>query len=362
MILIMIAIKRSGMKSIGGKTSIVRQVNRDLILSALKALDGALVVDLARETGLSVATSSVLIKELVESGDALILSSESQGGRPARRYIYNVNQSLVAAIMLRTAGSMAEIRYSVRNEAGESLADGLVEAFPVFSMDILDNLLARLFQEHANIKAVALSLPGVLRSGGEVELSDIVGVAGLNLERHVADKFGVRTISENNMNLAAMGYYYHNREASAAGLVYTVFHRDQLPGMGIVVNGSLIKGKSGFGGEVWAIPPFGQKAGGKQKGREIERRLNHMATVAISAIAIINPSILVITGHLATPDLYEPLRARCLEWIGEYHLPHFIIRPEYEEDSFAGMTALAFGTFAGDVKLVEKEKSWSGPD
>lgn len=350
--------KRVIMKNISGTSSMVRQVNRDLLRDALKGMSGASVADLARGTGLSVATCSVLMRELVETGDVVVLPAESQGGRPARRYAYNVNHSLVAAVMLRTAGKTAEFRHSVRNGAGASLAEGL-EACPSFSLDILDKLFSRLVRKYPTIKAATLSVPGVVRDG-EIEICDIPGIAGLNLEQHVADTFGLRAISENNMNLAAIGYYNRNARDIPSGLVYAAFHLGQPPGMGVVVNGSLVRGKSGFAGEVGAIPKVESKAEWGKKNRE--RLISHMVEVAVSAIAIINPSVLVLTGQLATQDLCEPVRARCLERIDERHLPRFVVRPEYEEDSFAGMTALALGSLSGEVKLVEKEKLWSGPD
>lgn len=347
------------MKTIVGTSGMVRQVNRDLIRNTLKGMDGASVADLARATGLSIATCSTLIHELAKADEIVELAAESQGGRPARRYAYNVNHSLVATVMFRTTGEAAEIRHSVRNGAGASLEDGL-EPFSSFSLEIVNTLFTRLMKKYPNIKAASLSIPGIV-CDGEIEACDIEGMAGLNPERHVADTFGLRTISENNMNLAAMGFYSLHAGEIASGLVYAAFHLNQLPGMGIVVNGSLVKGKSAFAGEVGVIPHAVARSGGK-KAREREQLISHMAAIAVSAIAMINPDVFVLTGHLATPDLHDPVRARCLEHIDERHLPRFVVRPEYEEDSLEGMTALALASLSGDVKLIEKERLWSDPE
>lgn len=346
------------MKFISGTSSMVRQVNRDLIREALKGMDGASAADLARTTELSVATCSHLIQELAETGEAIELAPESQGGRPARRYAYNINHSLAAVIMLLGVGEEVEFRHSVKNGAGISLANG-AEACSFFSLDQLDRLLSRLLREHPAIRSVALSVPGVVRDG-EIQTCDIPVLVGMNLEQHVAEKFGLRAISEKDMNFAAIGYYSQNTRDIGSSLVYVTFPSDSCIGMGVIVNGILLKGKSAFAGEVEAIPTFSRRSAGK-KGGARESLIDRAATIAVSAITMLNPDIFVMTGDLATPDLHDPVRNRCLELIQEQHLPRFVIRPQCDEDVFVGMTAMALGRLTGDVKLVEKERLWCGP-
>lgn len=348
------------MRSVSGTSGMVRQVNRDLVRDALKEGKAASVAALARATGLSVVTCTSLVQELVELGEAIELPSRSLGGRPARRYAYNMDYSLIAAIMLRTVGKSAEIRHSIINWTGRSIADGL-EKCQVFSLEALDALLSRLVREYPNLKAAALSIPGVVNDG-EIENCDIPQLSGVNLERYVAAKYGLKSISENNMNFAAMGYYSRNAADIPAGLAYAAFHLDHPPGMGIVLNGTLIKGKSAFAGEVGVIPYPIHKAKQEEKKQAREDLISHMAAVAVFAIAIINPSVLVFTGQLAAPDLHEPVRQRCLELIAERHLPQIVVRPEYEMDSFAGMTAMALNSLSGDLKLVETRRLWCEPD
>lgn len=338
----------------------VRQANRSLLRNVLKNTDNVRIAELVQKTGLSFNTCLTLIRDLVKTGEAVELSPESRGGRPAKRYTYNPNHSLIAAVMLRTTKNAAEIRYSIRNGSGDSLVDGL-EPCPAFSLDVLDSLFSRLMQEYPDIKAAALSLPAVIRDG-EIQLCDIAGMVGLNLEQHVANKFGLRAIAENNMNLAAVGYYNGNTKSIPTSLAYAAFHQNQSPGMGIVIKGSLFKGKSAFAGEVGLLPGVAaNKNDWWRSGDDRELLIKHMAAIAVATIVLINPDVFVFTGPLVTPDLYDPVCEQCLKQIDAQHLPKFVMRSEYEDDCFAGMATMAFASLSDGITLVEKQHQWSGP-
>lgn len=123
-----------------------------------------------------------------------------------------------------------------------------------------------------------------------------------------------------------------------------------------------MKGKSAFAGEVDVLADLLTRNSAEKNGAERERVIDRMAAVAISAIALINPEVIVLTGGLAEPDMHDPILERCSGLIPQQHLPRLVIRLQYQEDVFAGMTAMAMASLSGKVKLVATERLWCGPD
>lgn len=344
------------MKPISGTSDMVRLVNRERLRDALRTGEGQRLAELARATGLSVATCANLIPELVGSGEAVVLSAQASGGRPARRYAYNPDYALAAAVILRPAGGAAEVRYSVRNGAGDE-REGGVKRFAAFRAENLDDLLARLVRRHPAVKALALSIPGLVRNG-EIEQCDIPQLAGINLEKRAADRFGLKAISENDMNFAAVGFHNAHSRDIGSGLAYALFEPGVCPGLGLVVNGALIKGKSGFAGEIANILQPNAESAPPRKRRRDDATALRIASVIVAVAAVVNPDVFVLSGALVKPGMIDRIVPLCLERIPERHLPELVVRPEYEEDSFLGMTALALAGLSCEVALVEKERLW----
>lgn len=344
------------MKAIGGNSGMVRQINRDLLRDALKAASGSTLAELARTTGLSVATCSNLMPELIESGEAVVLPSESQGGRPARRYAFNPNHTLVAAVILYEEEGGVVARGSVRNGNGDEI-DAFVEIWSAFTLEDFDAMFARVLHSHSAIRAAALSISGVVVEG-YVESCDFPGLTGINMEKHVEDRYGVKAIVENNMNFAAVGYYSANAKSIRSGLAYISFQFDFCPGMGLVLNGALFKGKSHFAGEIGNIRHDRNKAAEAGTARHAD--LERMADIVIATVTVINPDVVVLTGAPVGPGVRDAVWNICREWIPEQHMPRLVVREDCWEDYFAGMTAMALVSLSGEVKLVEKERLWCG--
>lgn len=348
------------MKPVAGNSGMVREINRERIAAALRDSGQATIAAIARTTGLSVATCSNLVGALVRSGEVVELHAESSGGRPARLYAYNVNNTLVASLLLRMSKKKRELRFSIRNRNGESFDDGL-KIFETVTVEGLGEIILALAKRHPALKAVALSVPGVVH-GGEIEFCDIPEIAGIHIEQRLAQITGLNVITENDMNFAAIGYYSAHREDVATALAYIASPLEEWPGMGLIVNGALIKGKSNFAGEVSFLPVKGLNRN-KNKGASWQTKVktstpsalaSEMAAITASVVTIINPDVVVIAGIGTDSKTHDAIVQRCLTWIPESHLPAIILREDFGDDSLTGMTATAFNTLAPSINLVEK--------
>jgi predicted transcriptional regulator len=97
----MITVNERGviMKNITINSMKLKQINVELIKSALKSKKYSTKNSIARSTGLSVGICGNILKELLLTGEVLKLKTDhSTGGRPAGRFVYNDNYAHVAAI------------------------------------------------------------------------------------------------------------------------------------------------------------------------------------------------------------------------------------------------------------------------
>lgn len=328
-----------------GNSAMVRRINREVVREALRARGEAGIAELSRRTGLSPATCSNIIPELVSSGEVFELDERrSEGGRPARVYAYNPDHTLVAAILPLYAGGGTVIRHSIRNGAGLVVHEGAAASEP-FSLERLDGLLADLLRAFPAIRAVAVSVPGVVDDGA-VGICDIPELSGAPLEQHVRSRHGLATVVENDMNFAAVGYQSRHPETTGSGLAFLALPEGKCPGCGIVLGGTLVKGKSNFAGEVSFIP-FGCASGSVEE---------TAARLCCAVTAVVNPGAVVLSGSAVREDMLDRIRELCLARIPERHLPELSIRPEYGEDCLDGMAAMARACLACDVRLVENPR------
>lgn len=343
------------MKKISANSIKVRQINRSLILDALKDNESANISELASITGLSIATCANILPDLMESGEATeLVAKESSGGRPARRFAFNPNHTLIASFLLKHGLGRPEIVYSVSNAAGKTVSIGekSVKDLKLEHLDALFNMVKTEF----NVKAVAVAIPGVV-SNDTILVSDIPDLVGIRLEEHIRTNHNLQAVIDNDMNFAAIGYHKLN-SISPAGLVFLAFPADRCPGAGLVVNSMLIKGKTNFAGEIDTITPYlmPPKKGSTDKFPPNTPKL--MGRTAAVMIATLNPDIIVVSGEAASPEMHDAIQNACLETIPPQHMPKLIIQPSYEKECFLGMQTLALNTLSNSYELVEKSSAW----
>jgi glucokinase len=171
------------------------------------------------------------------------------------------------------------MRYLGVDIGGTSIKAGLVDETGRVgesrrSLTVTDNLngflstlteLIREFQKTGAIDALGVGVPGLHSSKtGVVETSpNIPCLRKVNLKELVADQVQIRTITENDANAAAYGEFVCGAGAGLQHMAYLTLGTGL--GSGLVLNGSLFSGVSGYGGElghtVITMPPPGRETG-----------------------------------------------------------------------------------------------------
>ncbi|MEL4506114.1 ROK family transcriptional regulator [Luteococcus sp. H138] len=241
----------------------MRAANLGLILRHLRTHGGRSRARLAAETGLSRATMSSVIGELVDRG--LVregeLKREGTVGRPGTTVA--LDGSHVGAIGVEI--SVDYLALTTVNLAGEVIAENLlpVAADELDPDEVLDLVASQLGEALARMRglgmlpvAITVSPPGVIEyDTGAVRFSPNLGWRDVPLVPGLRDRLGegAPTIHlENDAKLAALAEYAGYASDGVEDLLYLT--GDIGVGAGIISGGELVRGWKGFSGEVGHLP------------------------------------------------------------------------------------------------------------
>lgn len=351
----------------------VKEINIELIKSALKNLGTATKAQIAEATDISVATCGKILNELCHTGEALEAAVASGGyGRPAKSYVYNGNYAFIACIYAEMVKGRTKISTVVSNLLGELQGESTQEADDV-TYETLEEQIAVLLRKYPKLRAVAIGIPGYI-TNDVVDLCNFVSLMGVPLQSRLQEKFSeVRILVENDMNAAAFGFYRSkdmDKNATIAFIYSPVEPVKKLEvkmkeredekrnkllsfginfGAGFVSGGKILRGATGFAGEVAFLPMpcIAEK-------KEIEVTVETMAYIIGSIVPILNPEIIALTGVFFNEENIEKIRVSCLRLISPQHMPQIMMRDDIHDDYVNGLLNLALEELACSVALVER--------
>jgi predicted NBD/HSP70 family sugar kinase len=119
----------------------------------------------------------------------------------------------------------------------------------------LTNRLARDIHTHpSRIRSIVVSTPGVVNpSSGAIELApNIADLGQLNVVGVLSDKLGSPVAIENDINLALLGEIWHGCVQNIENVAFISLGTGV--GLGLYVNGQLVRGEHGAAGEIGYYP------------------------------------------------------------------------------------------------------------
>lgn len=226
-----------------------KEIKRLSVISTARQVRVLSRAELTELTGLSPATLTPLVRELIAEGYLIERGpGASRAGRPRAMLEFNPRAELVAAVSLEPARISCEIADS----------DGTVVAHRTIRLtgDIVDTI-CRSVPELAGdglpaLRGVAIAAPGV-SSGGAVRLAPSVGlVEGRPIGESVQRHLGVPVVVDNDVNLMAAGEHAVGAGSDVADLL--LLHVADGIGAGLVLDGRVRRGAGGAAGEVGFLP------------------------------------------------------------------------------------------------------------
>jgi predicted NBD/HSP70 family sugar kinase len=226
-----------------------KEIKRLSVISTARQVRVLSRAELTELTGLSPATLTPLVRELIAEGYLIERGpGASRAGRPRAMLEFNPRAELVAAVSLEPSRLTCEIADS----------DGTVVAHRTVRLtgDIVDTV-CRSVPELAGdglpaLRGVAIAAPGI-SSGGAVRLAPSVGVVeGRPIGESVQRQLGVPVVVDNDVNLMAAGEHAAGAGSDVADLL--LLHVADGIGAGLVLDGQVRRGAGGAAGEVGFLP------------------------------------------------------------------------------------------------------------
>lgn len=204
-------------------------------------------VDIARSLGLSPATVTQVIKDLLTRGLVEELASvPSRGGRPAR-LLGLVARTEVAIGAKVTADHVALVTVGLDG----SVRTSTVHPFDPRDPDSVGEILATALDD--SVLGVGVGVPGSVdtQASGVVD-APTLGWQDVKLGQALRNRLGVPVLVDNDVNtLAAAERLYGVGRQHSSYLVVTI---GRGVGCGIVVDGAIYRGAAGGAGEIGHIP------------------------------------------------------------------------------------------------------------
>ncbi|BAD41738.1 ROK family transcriptional regulator [Symbiobacterium thermophilum] len=235
---------------------LMKQLNRQAVLSAIRDRGPISRVELAALTGLSQPAVTAIVRDLLDLG--LVEEKglgQSSGGRPPIMLLFNPAARFVLAVCLegeRLWGGLADLSGALQVEAEGVLSPDPHD--PARSVcDFLQGLIDRSGVEASRLAAVAVGVPGIAHTEGTVSHAPSLGWwQEVPLRDRLRQCFGVPVVVENDVNLMALGEYFQGAGVGVANLA--LMHVSEGIGAGILIDGNLFRGARNAAGEVGYLP------------------------------------------------------------------------------------------------------------
>ncbi|BDZ49175.1 ROK family protein [Frondihabitans sucicola] len=224
--------------------------NRSLVLQALFHLGAMSRADLARQSGLTRPTVSVLVAELEADG---IVSEIGQRedvrvGKPATLVEINADAFHMIVLDLSSAdrfvGAVVNLRGEIIERA-EIEIDGAVRDDAIARVIRLGERLSALTTRR--ILGIGVGSPGIVDDQGVVREALHLEWFDLPLKERLKKHFQVPVRVANDANVAALGVHTFRDVPGLSLMVITIEHG---VGVGLIIGGSLVEGEQFSAGEI----------------------------------------------------------------------------------------------------------------
>lgn len=236
-----------------GSQSSLHRANLERVVRAVRMAGSLTQAEIARSTGLSAATVSNIVRELKDGGTVEVTPT-SAGGRRAR----SVSLSGDAGIVVGVDFGHTHLRVAIGNLAHQVLAEEAepldVDASSSQGLDRAEQLVSRLITASGlsrdKVVGVGLGVPAPIdvETGTLGSTAILPGWAGTNPRDDLAQRLGVPVHVDNDANLGALGELVWGSGRGVGDLAY-IKVADGV-GAGLVISGQIYRGPGGTAGEI----------------------------------------------------------------------------------------------------------------
>lgn len=350
-------------------TMLLKQQNKELIISAFREIGAGTRNEIAQLTGLSISTCGNIIHELVESGDLYQEEmAPSQGGRPSKIYRFDPNTSLALAISLESNDNFNQIELAIVNLQNIVLVrESYVQPLDYPFLEFLDALIAKKIEEMPKIKIIGIGIPGMVVNG-EVLYCDIKELDYLNLQELLQNKYHVKAFIDNEMHFMTFGYVHVHSDMNSKDYALLNVPEHYIYGAGFMVNGQLIRGNANFSGQIDYIPFVSSRNDLIEQCSKDHTFVELISKVIITIITITDPRYIILCGFRFTDELFAQIQEKVKQMLPPELLPDFRLQEGISNENLAGIISVLNNLLTGKepytltIQPSTTGASWNNPN
>lgn len=234
-----------------GDLNLVKKINKSIVLDLIRYESPISRARIAERTGLTKATVSSLVTELIDSNlVGEIGVGESSGGRKPMMLLFNgqagfaigvdLGVNYIHALLTDLSGAIiAEVRNAHDNSSEKAVIQELKQC--------IHELIRKAPESHYGIIGIGVGIPGFSDEQGNVLFAPNLGWENVALQQLLETEFNLPVVIDNEANAGAVGEQRFGAGKESSNLVYVSIGIGI--GTGILMKGELYRGMSGFSGE-----------------------------------------------------------------------------------------------------------------
>lgn len=238
-----------------GDLNLVKKINKTIVLHHIRTDSPISRAKIAEITGLTKATVSSLVNELIESSLVEEIGvGESSGGRKPMMLLFNGMagyaigvdlgvHDILAVLTDLTGKVIREKRIQHHNESAEEVTSLLKATIRELIETAPDSVYG--------VIGLGLGVPGICDDEGNLLVAPNLGWENVPLQTQLEAEFGLPVVIDNEANAGAVGEKQFGAGKDTANLVYVSIGMGI--GAGIIIKNELYRGASGFSGEIGHI-------------------------------------------------------------------------------------------------------------
>lgn len=228
----------------------VREVNTGAVLELLKRRRQTTRTELIRLSGLSKATVSVIVADLLERGLAQA-AGRQQEGRGRSRVVLEFNPMARSVLGAQIADDVCVVVLTdLDGRPYQSTTRRLRGTAPEIVMDALIDGISEL--RHAAASAVlglGVGTPGVVdRAGRHIRMAVSHGWRNVAVADLLEERLGLPVVVANRAKVAALGQLRRDQDDGPTDLIYVFLGKGVIAGL--VIDGQLYFGRDGWAGDI----------------------------------------------------------------------------------------------------------------
>lgn len=337
------------MGKIVGKPKELKKINKTLILNSIKKRRSATKTEIVLDTGISNTTVRTLLLKLLEENEIISVGlDESSGGRRAERYSLNISKKYILSMIVEEK----KIIYNIVNIIGEVVEENTIKIESIYDDNIIDTILEDLLSQYGNIKAIGISVPGIVNKEGYLSGKDIKEWKQVEVNKYIEEKYKIPVILENDLNTLALGYAMEYKKNFQKDLNLAYVHFTTLgAGAGLIINGNLVKGKNNFAGEIGIMPIedsyLNEVLSRNLSDDEYSRIITNVMTIIN---CMVSPDMIIVGGNNFKHNLIDNIKKTYSE--KNKIFSEVIVVKDSIKVGLRGITKIALDLINDDIKII----------